>query len=153
MKRAKRVAESRAVLSAVMMPSHANHYGSVHGGTILRLVDDVAFVVATRHARKNVVMASMDHISFDHPVNIGDIVTLRGQLSYVGHSSMDVEVEIETEKLKEGKVLKVGSAYITMVALGDEGKASGVPKLILKTSREKSKSKEILARRKRRLSA
>lgn len=152
MKRAKGVAESRAVLSAVMMPAHANHYGSVHGGTILRLIDDVAFVVATRHARKNVVMASMDHISFDHPVNIGDIVTLRGRLSYVGHSSMDVEVEIETEELKEGRVLKVGSAYITMVALDDEGKASGVPGLILKTSREKLKSKEILARRKRRLS-
>src|SRR3990170_3245424 len=98
--KAKTIAESATTLSVVMMPADANHYGSVHGGTILKFVDEAAFVVATKHARKNVVMASMDHIVFEHPINIGDMLNIRARLCYVGRSSMEVEVEIETEKLK-----------------------------------------------------
>lgn len=144
----KEARESETVLSEVMMPIHANHYGSVHGGTILRLVDEAAFVVATRHARQNVIMASMDHISFDHPVSLGDILTIRARLCHVGRTSMDVEVVIETEKLKAGKKLRVGSAYLTMVAIDEKGRPSKVPGLILKTKSEKLKSRKILARRK-----
>lgn len=152
MKKAKTVAESETILSEVMMPVHANHYGSVHGGTILKLIDDAAFVTATKHARENVVMASTDHMVFRHPVNIGDMLTIKARLCYVGKSSMDVEVEIETEKLKIGKILHVGSAYLTMVALDEEGRPTEIPRLILKTKREKLKSKHALARRKKRLS-
>ncbi|MDP3804306.1 MAG: acyl-CoA thioesterase [Candidatus Omnitrophota bacterium] len=151
MRKAKYVRESETVLSEVMMPIHANHYGSVHGGTILRLADEAAFVTATKHARKNVVMASMDHIVFKHPVNIGDLLTMRSKILFVGRSSMDIEVGIETERLKEGKVLKVGSAYLTMVALDNKGAPTEVPRLILKTGDEKLKSGRALARRKRRL--
>ena len=151
MKDGKTVRESKTILSQVMMPVHANHYGSVHGGTILRLVDDAAFVVATKHARKNVVMASIDHMLFGHPINIGDIITIKAHICYVGRSSMDVEVEIETEKLKKGKVLRTGSAYVTMVALDEKGKPEAVPKLILKTEQEKLKSRQAIARRKKRL--
>ncbi|OGW81228.1 MAG: hypothetical protein A3G33_05980 [Omnitrophica bacterium RIFCSPLOWO2_12_FULL_44_17] len=149
--KAKTISESETILSEVMMPIHANHFGNVHGGTILRLVDEAAFVAATKHARKNVVMASMDHIVFRHPVNIGDILTLKARLCYVGSSSMEVEVDIETERLKEGKILDVGSAYLTMVALDERGRAVKVPRLVLKSAKEKLKSKEALARRKRRL--
>lgn len=152
MKKAKSVSESETILSAVMMPLHANHYGSVHGGTILQLVDEAAFVAATKHARKNVVMASMDHIVFKHPVNIGDMLNIKARLCYVGRSSMEVEVEIETEKLKAGKTLKVGSAHLTMVALDERGIPTEVPKLILKTDAERLKSKQALVRRKERLS-
>lgn len=151
MREAKYVRESEIILSEVMMPIHANHYGSVHGGTILRLADEAAFVTATKHARKNVVMASMDHIVFKHPVNIGDLLTIRSRILFVGRSSMDVEVQIETERLKEGKVLKVGSAYLTMVALDDNGHPAEVPRLILKTRDEKLKSSRALARRRKRL--
>lgn len=151
MKKAKNVSESETILSEVMMPVHANHYGSVHGGTILRLVDEAAFVVATKHARKNVVLASMDNIVFKHPVDIGDMLTIKARLCYVGRSSMEVEVEIETDKLKEGKLLHIGSAYLTMVALDEKGKPVRIPRLILKTKDEKLKSKEALARRKKRL--
>lgn len=151
MKKAKNVSESETILSEVMMPVHANHYGSVHGGTILRLVDEAAFVVATKHARKNVVLASMDNIVFKHPVDIGDMLTIKARLCYVGRSSMEVEVEIETDKLKEGKILHIGSAYLTMVALDEKGKPVRIPRLILKTKDEKLKSKEALARRKKRL--
>ena len=148
----KNVSESETVLSSVMMPSDANHYGSVHGGTILKLVDEAAFVAATKHARKNVLLASMDQIVFNHPVNIGDLLTIKARLCYVGKTSMEVEVEILTERLKKGTVLNVGSAFLTMVAVNEERKSVSVPRLILKTSGEKLKSKQALNRRKRRLS-
>ncbi|MCK4916821.1 MAG: acyl-CoA thioesterase [Candidatus Omnitrophica bacterium] len=148
----KNVSESETVLSSVMMPTDANHYGSVHGGTILKLVDEAAFVAATKHACKNVLLASMDQIVFDHPVNIGDLLTIKARLCYVGKTSMEVEVEILTERLKKGTVLNVGSAFLTMVAVNEERKSVSVPRLILKTSGEKLKSKQAFNRRKRRLS-
>lgn len=152
MDKARTISESEITLSEVMMPMYANHYGSVHGGTILKLVDEAAFVTATKHARKNVVLASMDHMVFKHAVNIGDMLSIRSRLCYVGRSSMEIEVEIKAEKLKEGKVLDIGSAYLTMVALDRDGKPAEVPRLILKTDRDKLKSKQALARRKKRLS-
>lgn len=148
---AKSVAESTAVLSEVMMPVHANHYGNVHGGTILKLVDEAAFVAATKHARMNVVVASMDHIDFKHPVNVGDLLTLRASVFNVGRTSMDIEVEIDAEKIKEGKMLAVGSAYLTMVALDEKGNPAKVPGLVLKTPQEKRKNIEIRQRRKERI--
>ena len=140
------------ILSEVMMPMHANHYGSIHGGIILKLVDEAALVVASKHARTNVVLASMDHIIFKHPVNVGDMLSIKAHLCYVGRSSMDVEVEVNTENLKKGEILNVGSAYLTMVALDEKGRSVKVPRLILKTDRERLKSKQVFARRKKRLS-
>ena len=147
----KTIAESKTVLSEVMMPAYANHYGSVHGGTILKLVDEAAFVTATKHARKNVVVASMDHIDFRHPVRIGDLLTLTASIYHVGRTSMDVEVDIISEKIKEGKKLSIGSAYLTMVALNEKGKPSKVPGLILRTKEEIEKNKEMRLRRKKRI--
>lgn len=151
MVKAKRIKDSETVLSEVMMPIHANHYGNVHGGTLLKLADEAAFVVATKHAGKNVVMASMDHMVFNHPVGIGDMVNIRARLCYVGTSSMDIAVEIEAEKLKEGRKLKIGSAQLTMVALDERGRPSKVPKIIFETGEERIRSKQALARRKARL--
>ena len=148
---AKTIPESATILSQVMMPLHANHYGSVHGGTILKLVDEAAYVAATKHARKNVVVASMDYMEFRHPVNVGDLLTLKASVYHVGRSSMDVEVEIETERIKQGKVLKVGSAYLTMVALNEKGKPMEVPRLILKTKEEREKNLQIKLKRQRRI--
>ncbi len=150
MRKAKSISESETTLSEVMMPMHANHYGSVHGGTILKLVDEAAFVAATKHARKNIVMASIDHVVFKHPVNIGDMLNIKAYLCYVGRSSMDIQVEIETEKLKEGRSVKIGSAYLTMVALDERGRPTAVPKIIFKTAEERSRSARALARRKNR---
>jgi uncharacterized protein (TIGR00369 family) len=147
----KAIAESTTVLSEVMMPLHANHYGSVHGGTILKLADEAAFVAATKHARKNVVVVSVDHIEFKHPVNIGDLLTLTASIFHVGKTSMDVEVKIQAEKIKEAKKVNIGSAYLTMVALDEKGKPTKVPGLILKTKEEINKSKEIRLRRERRI--
>lgn len=147
----KTVNESATTLSEVMMPMYANHYGSVHGGTILKLADEAAFVAATKHARKNVVIASMDHIEFRHPVNVGDLLILSASIFHVGRTSMDVEVKILAEKIKEGKKLYIGSAYLTMVALDKSGKPTLVPGLILRTKEEKEKNKELRLRRERRV--
>ncbi|MDO8525906.1 MAG: acyl-CoA thioesterase [Candidatus Omnitrophota bacterium] len=152
MRKAKSISESETTLSEVMMPVHANHYGSVHGGTILKLVDEAAFVAATKHARKNIVMASIDHLVFKHPVSIGDVLDIKARLCYVGRSSMDIEVEIRAEKLKAGRTLKIGSAYLTMVALNERGAPTPVPRLIFKTADERSRSARALDRRKKRLS-
>ncbi len=147
----KTIAESKTVLSEVMMPAYANHYGSVHGGTILKLADEAAFVAATKHARKNVVVASMDHIDFRHPVRIGDLLTLSASICHVGRTSMDVEVEITTEKIKQGTKLNIGFAYLTMVALDEKGRPSKVPGLILRTKEEIEKNKEQRLRREKRI--
>lgn len=149
--RKKTVSESATTISEVMMPVYANHYGSVHGGTILKLVDEAAFVTATKHARKNVVVASMDHIEFKHPVGIGDLLSLSASIYHVGRTSMDVEVRISAEKIKEGRILDIGSAYLTMVALDEKGRPSEVPGLILKTKEEISKNRELKLRRERRI--
>jgi len=149
--RERTVAESTTVLSEVMMPLHANHCGNVHGGTILKLADEAAFVAATKHARKNVVVVSMDHIEFKHPVNIGDLLTLSASIFHVGRTSMDVEVKIQAEKIKEDKKADVGVAYLTMVALDEKGKPAKVPGLILKTKEEIKKNKEIRLRREKRI--
>lgn len=147
----KTVSESQTILSEVMMPMYANHYGSVHGGTILKLVDEAAFVAATKHARKNVVVASIDHMDFKHPVNVGDLLLLKATIYHVGCTSMDVEVVVEAEKIKEGRKVDVGRAYITMVALDEEGMPSKVPGIVLKTEEEKRKNREIQLRRQERL--
>lgn len=149
--RKKTIAESATILSEVMMPVHANHYGNVHGGTILKLVDEAAFVAATKHARKNVVVASMDLIDFKHPVNVGDLLTISASIFHVGRTSMDVGVEIQAEKIKEGRKVDIGSAYLTMVALDEKGKPSRIPELILKTKEEIRKNREIKLKRERRI--
>jgi acyl-CoA hydrolase len=88
---------------------------------------------------------------FSEPVNIGDILTLKARLVYVGTSSMEILVDILTEKLKEGKTLKVGKAWLTMVALGDDCRPVDVPALRLSGPKEKALSRQALLRRKRRL--
>lgn len=147
----KTISESATTLSEVMMPMYANHYGSIHGGTILKLVDEAAFVTATKHARKNVVVVSMDHIEFKHPVNVGDLLTLYASIFHVGKTSMDVEVRIQAQKLKKAKIINIGSACLTMVALDDKGRPTKVPGLILKTKEELKKNKEIRLKRERRI--
>ncbi|MBI4396569.1 MAG: acyl-CoA thioesterase, partial [Elusimicrobia bacterium] len=151
-RRKKTVSESAAQISQVMMPANANHYGSVHGGTILKLVDEAAFVAASRHARQNVVAASMDHMEFRHPVHMGDLLTLTASIFNVGRTSMDVEVEIISENIKTGKTLLIGSAYLTMVALDAKGRPTPVPGLLLKNKEELEKNKKLIYIREKRLS-
>lgn len=147
----KRVSESSVILAQMMNPQDANPAGNVHGGVIMKLIDTAAGVAAIRHTRRNVVTASIDRLDFHCPVFIGDLLTLKASLNLVGKTSMEVGVRVEAETPKTGEVRKTASAYLTYVALDENGKPVEVPPLILETPDEKRRNCDAMRRRKVRL--
>ncbi|OGO25325.1 MAG: acyl-CoA thioesterase [Chloroflexi bacterium RBG_16_50_9] len=147
----KNVKESSVEMAQVMTPQDVNIAGNVHGGVIMRLVDTAAALAATRHARSNVVTASIDRLDFLHPVYVGDLVTLKASLNMVGRTSMEVGVRVEAEDPLTGKIRHVASAYLTFVALDKQGKPKPMPPLILATQEEQRRNREAQARREVRL--
>lgn len=143
----KTVVETSVVLVQKMTPQDANLAGNVHGGVIMRLIDDAAYVVATRHCRCNTVTASIDRMDFHNPVYVGDLVSLKASLNLVGNTSMEIGVRVETENLKTGEISHGVSAYLTYVALDENGKPTSVPPLILETEEDKRRNTEARARR------
>ncbi|MGH7378750.1 MAG: acyl-CoA thioesterase [Candidatus Methylomirabilales bacterium] len=134
---AKPVSASRVVLSHVMNPADANPLGSVHGGVILRLVDEAGGVAAVRHARRPAVTVAMDSMTFRSPVPIGSLVTFKASVNYAGTTSMEVGVRVETENLLTGEVRHTSSAYLVYVALDEQGQPSPVPRLIPETEEDR----------------
>jgi len=120
-----------------MLPSDANPMGNVHGGTILKMVDVAAGVTALRHARMNTVTASIDRMDFYNPVYVGNLLTLKASVNYVGMTSMEVGVRIEAENLRTGKVTHTGSCYLTYVAIDENGRPTEVPNIVPETPEEK----------------
>ena len=147
----RKVSESRTVVARVMMPQDANLAGNVFGGTILKFVDEVAYVVATRHVRSNVVTVSLDRTSFLSPVQIGDLLTLRASVNAVWHSSLEIGVRVEAEDPRTGEVRHTGSSYLTIVALDPSGQPCEAPGLILETGEDQRRKEEADRRRERRL--
>lgn len=147
----KRVSDSSVVMAQVMTPQDVNIAGNVHGGVIMKLMDTAAGVVAYRHARTNVVTATIDRLEFHHPVYVGDLVTVTAGLNLVGRSSMEVGVRAETENLLTGEKRYTSSAHITLVSLGEDGKPQPVAPLVLETAEEKQRNREAVARREARL--
>ena len=147
----KRVRESSAVMSQLMGPQDTNIAGNVHGGVIMKLIDTVAGVVAVRHARSNAVTASIDRLDFHHPVFVGDLLTLRASLTFVGRTSMEIGVRVETENLFTGERRHTASAYLTYVALDKDGRPMPSPALILETDDEMRRNLEAKTRRETRL--
>lgn len=115
------------VISHVMMPYHANPAGNINGGVIMQLIDDAAFVIATRYARSNVVTASIERVDFHRPVYVGDLLTLKACINMTHRSSMEIGVRVESEKMRTGEMRHIASAYLTFVALDNDGKPSPVP--------------------------
>jgi acyl-CoA hydrolase len=134
-----------------MMPQDANIQGNVYGGTIMKLMDEIAGSVAALHARKNVVTASIDQMSFYEPVYIGNLLLLKAAVNYVGKTSMEVGVRIEARDLLTGKSVHTGSSYLTFVALDENGKPTPIAQLLPETSAEKKRYEEAKMRRQRRL--
>lgn len=147
----KTVKDSRVTVSQVMQPADANPAGNVHGGTIMKLIDNAAGVVAFRHSRCNSVTASVDQINFHYPAFIGDLLTIKASLNLVGKTSMEIGARVESENLLTGKTLHVASAYLTFVSLDDKLKPVQVPELIFETDKEKQRNADAQARRKIRL--
>ena len=147
----KTVKESSIVMSQLMTPQDVNKAGNVHGGVIMKLIDTAGGAVAVRHSRANTVTASIDRLDFHNPIFVGDLVTLKASLNMVGRTSMEIGVRVESENLMTGKVRHTASAYLTYVALGEDGKPTIVPSLTLETDEEVRRNQAARARRKIRL--
>ncbi len=135
--------QNRIVISEVMMPSQANPNGNVHGGEIMKIMDSAAYAAARKYARSNVVTARVDELEFHMPILIGDLVTCTAEIVFVGHSSMEVAVNVEVEDLdEEGRPQRALSAYFTMVALDRNSRPKSVPPLILDTEEARTAFEE-----------
>ena len=135
--RGKPVSASSVILSRVMHPNDASYMGTVHGGVILRMLDEAGGMAAFRHARKPVVTAAIDSMSFLAPVHVGNLVTAHASVNSVGKSSMEVGVRVEAEDLLTGKVTHTASAYLVYVAVGRQSRPLQVPALIPQTPEER----------------
>jgi uncharacterized protein (TIGR00369 family) len=148
----KKISESRVIIAQVMNPENSNPAGNVHGGDIMKLIDTVGGVAATRHARAHVVTASIDRIYFHHTVYVGDFIILKASVNFVGKTSMEVGVRVEAENPITGKVRHTGSAYLTFVALDDNKRPIQLTPLILETDQDRHRNEDAAQRRQMRLS-
>jgi len=147
----KRIRESQTVISQLMQLTDANPIGNVHGGVIMRLVDEAGGIAAARHAGRPVVTVAIDSMAFYSPINVGNLVTLRASLNYVGRTSMEVGVRVEAEDVLSGEITHTNSAYLVYVALGSDGQPVPVPPLLAETPEEERRAKEGRARQDARL--
>ncbi len=134
---AKPVSESQVTMARQMMPNDANPWGFVHGGVIMKLVDEAAGSAAIRHARCQVSTAALDYMSFLHPVHVGDLVTVVASVNDVGRTSMEVGVRVETENMLTGSQHHTSSAYVVMVAIDESGNPIEVPPVLAETSEQR----------------
>jgi uncharacterized protein (TIGR00369 family) len=129
----KRITASQVTISELMLPSHSNFNGKIHGGYILRLLDQIAFACASKHSGVYCVTASVDTVDFLNPIEIGELVTMKASVNYVGRSSMVIGIRVEAENIQTGAVKHCNSSHFTMVAKDEEGRSVQVPGLILET--------------------
>ena len=148
---AKPASESHAQLVRWMGVLDANTAGDVHGGTVMKLCDEVAALAAIKHSRQRVVTAAMDRMAFLYPIRIGDLVTLSATVNAAWRTSMEVGVRVDAEDPRTGEVRHTNTAYLTMVALDNDGSPVPVPRLIPTTSSEERRMREAELRRSQRL--
>ncbi len=135
-KKSNTVSASKITLTELMLPSHSNFSGKIHGGYLLQLMDQIAFAAASKYSGSYCVTASVDTVDFLNPVEIGELVTLKASVNYVGNSSMVVGIRVISENIQTGKIKHCNSSYFTMVAKDDQGNKVNVPKLELTSYEE-----------------
>jgi len=123
--------ESHMTISDLMLPSHSNFSGKIHGGHILNLMDQVAFACASKHSGHYCVTASVNRVDFLASVEVGELLTMKASVNYTGQTSMVVGLRVEAENIQTGHVKHCNSSYFTMVAKDEEGQNVKVPGLIL----------------------
>ncbi len=143
--------ESTAQLVHWMGPTDANSTGNIHGGTVMKFVDEAAGLAAVKHARKRVVTAAMDRMTFLVPIRIGELVTFTATVNAAWRTSMEVGVHVSAENPRTGEVRHTNTAYLTMVALDDDGNPTPVPPVIAQTPTEQRRMREAELRRANRL--
>ncbi|MFT5754482.1 MAG: hypothetical protein ACI9FW_000595 [Flavobacterium sp.] len=122
---------SKITFTQLMLPSHSNFSGKIHGGYLLQLMDQIAFASASKYSGSYCVTASVDTVDFLNPVEIGELLTLKASVNYVGNSSMVVGIRVVSENIKTGVIRHCNSSYLTMVAKDEEGNNEKVPTLLL----------------------
>jgi acyl-CoA hydrolase len=123
----------RLSMTVLMTPDMSNFSGNVHGGLLLKLLDQVAYTCASRYARAYAVTLSVDQVVFREPVHVGELVTFAASVNYTGRTSMEIGIRVTTEDLVGREVRHTNSCYFTMVALGDDGRPVAVPPLVAVT--------------------
>lgn len=152
MKTQKCTQDSSVIISRVMLPEDANPAGIVHGGVVMKEIDNAAGVAAVRHTRRICVTASIDRLDFHKPAFIGNLITVKAGINMTGNTSMEIGARVETEDLMTGAKTHLASAYLTFVALGENKRPVSIPPLTLVTEEDVRRNKEAIARRKSRLS-
>ncbi|MEJ2757468.1 MAG: acyl-CoA thioesterase [Anaerolineales bacterium] len=143
---------SRTILSQLMQPEHSNTHGNVHGGWIMKMVDEAGALACMRHAQHRVVTVAIDQMTFSHPIRIGDLVVLEAEVSYVGRTSMEAEVKVYAENPVSGEKWATNTAYVVYVALDGDGHPVMVPELLLESEMEKRRFEQGKARQQYRIS-
>lgn len=146
MRAVKKVTDSMTEQQYIVRPSHINHYGRLFGGQLLKWIDELAGIVATRHANANITTAAIDNLQFKAPAYKGNLVVLQGMVTYVGRSSMEIRVDTYVEDL-DGARKMINRAYIDMVAIDDNGKAIEVPDLLIETEEQKAEHEAAVKRK------
>jgi uncharacterized protein (TIGR00369 family) len=141
------VAHSRTTLTELMIPSYANFGGKIHGGILLSLMDKVAYACAAKHAGNYCVTVSVDGVNFLQPVEVGELVSLKASVNYVGNTSLMVGIRVEAENVKTGTVKHTNTSYFTMVAKNDDEQPSQVPGLILESRDDARRFLEAIKRK------
>ena len=149
----KKVQDSSVTVVQQMMQQDANLAGNVHGGVILKLIDNTAGIAGVRHAGGNVVTASIDKVDFHSPVYVGDLLRVKASINHVGKRSMEIGVRVEAENFITGEVRHTGSAYLTFVSLDENHKPRQIIPLIIETDEEKRRNCNAQERKNLRLEA
>jgi uncharacterized protein (TIGR00369 family) len=142
---------SEISLNQLMLPEHANALGNVHGGVIMKMVDEAGAIVAMRHAQKPCVTIAIDSMTFKQPVHVGQLMVCQARVTYVGRSSIEVQVLVHAENLLTREVTHTNSAYVVYVSLGADGKSTSAPPLALETDEDTRLFEEGAARQRHRL--
>jgi len=146
---------SKITVAQLMQPEHANNLGNVHGGWIMKLVDEAGALACMRHCQRRVVTVFIDQMEFHQPIRIGDLVTLTAEVTYTGRTSIEAEIKVTAEDPTTGEQVHTNTAYVVYVALDDERRPTEVPPIQASTPEEQAKldagkkrQTERLARRK-----
>ncbi|MFM8900758.1 MAG: acyl-CoA thioesterase [Burkholderiales bacterium] len=137
-------------MTVLMTPDMANFSGNVHGGSILKFLDQVAYACASRYAGRYVVTLSVDQVTFRQPIHVGELVTFLASVNHTGTSSMEVGIKVLAENIRSQVVRHANSCFFTMVAVGDDGKPVKVPALKLETDEERRRFEAAALRKKQR---
>lgn len=146
----KTIAESRVTTGLMMGPEHANVFGNVHGGIIMKLVDEAGALAAMRHARSPVVTVAIDSLTFIEPIVVGNLVVCHAEMTYAGRTSMEVRVRVIAENPVTGHQTHTNLAYLVYVAIDEHQRPRAVPALVAETEEERFMMRQAEARQQHR---